>query len=136
MTINRGTTARKSTQAVEAFIGGAPDGARKGIMRGRKEQITLTVAPELLAKVDEIAGKMGQSRAALISRAISRIGRAGCVTAPEVMNRPRREGWTERSGKGSHRNFTKSGSKPSVIVTDHRGDLKRGLLHSICRAAG
>jgi hypothetical protein len=24
---------------------------------------------------------------------------------------------------------------PSVIVPDHRGDVKRGLLHSICRAA-
>ena len=44
------------------------------------------------------------------------------MTAREVMNRPRREGWTERSGKGSHRKFTKSGY-PSVIVPDHRGDL-------------
>lgn len=70
MTINRGVTARKSTQAVEAFIGAAPDGARKGVIRGWKAQITLTITPELLAKVDEIAGKMGQSRAALINRAI------------------------------------------------------------------
>jgi Ribbon-helix-helix protein, copG family len=70
MTINRGAAARKSTQAVDAFIGGVPDGARKGVMRGRREQITLTIAPELLAKVDEMASKMGQSRAALINRAI------------------------------------------------------------------
>ena len=70
MTINRGATATKSTQAVETFIRGAPVGARKGVIRGRKEQITLTIAPELLAKVDEIAGKVGQSRAALINRAI------------------------------------------------------------------
>jgi hypothetical protein len=70
MTINRGATARKSPQAVEAFIGGAPDAGRKGVIRGRKEQITLTITPELLAKVDELASKMGQSRAALINRAI------------------------------------------------------------------
>jgi hypothetical protein len=70
MTINRGATARKSTQAVEAFIGGAPDSGRKGVIRGRKEQITLTIAPALLAKIDGMASKMGQSRAALINRAI------------------------------------------------------------------
>ena len=70
MTINRGAAARKDTKAVEAFIGSAPDARRKGVIRGRKEQITLTIAPELLAKVDEMAGRMGQSRAALINRAI------------------------------------------------------------------
>jgi hypothetical protein len=69
MTINRGAAVRKNAQDVDAFIGKAPD-ARKGVIRGRKEQITLTIAPELLAKVDEIAGRMGQSRAALINRAI------------------------------------------------------------------
>ena len=42
----------------------------KEFIRGRKEQITLTIAPDLLAKVDEIATRMGQSRAALINRAI------------------------------------------------------------------
>jgi hypothetical protein len=70
MTINRGATVRKDTNRVEAFIGGAPDATRKGVIRGRKEQITLTIAPELLAKIDDMASKMGQSRAALINRAI------------------------------------------------------------------
>jgi hypothetical protein len=69
MTINRGVAVRKNAQDVDAFIGKAPD-ARKGVVRGRKEQITLTIAPGLLAKVDEIASRMGQSRAALINRAI------------------------------------------------------------------
>ena len=54
--------AKKTT---ESFIGGAPDAARKGVIRGRKEQITLTISPELLARVDQMAGRMGQSRAAL-----------------------------------------------------------------------
>jgi Ribbon-helix-helix protein, copG family len=70
MTINRATGIRKEAGKVEAFIGSAPDAARKGVIRGRKEQITLTIAPELLAKVDELARRMGQSRAALINRAI------------------------------------------------------------------
>jgi hypothetical protein len=70
MTINRGAAVRKDRQDVDAFIGKAPDAVRKGVIRGRKEQITLTIAPDLLAKVDEMAIKMGQSRAALINRAI------------------------------------------------------------------
>jgi hypothetical protein len=69
MTINRGAAARKNGPNVDTFISKAPD-ARKGVIRGRREQITLTIAPELLAKVDEIATRMGQSRAALINRAI------------------------------------------------------------------
>jgi hypothetical protein len=69
MTINRGTAVRKNAQDADAFISKAPD-PRKGIIRGRKEQITLMIAPDLLAKVDEIAGRMGQSRAALINREI------------------------------------------------------------------
>jgi hypothetical protein len=68
MTINRGASAKRKT--VDEFIGGAPDVGRKGVIRGRREQITLTITPELLAKVDQIAGRMGQSRAALFNRAI------------------------------------------------------------------
>jgi hypothetical protein len=70
MTINRGTAVRKGGQKADAFISNAPDAQRKGVIRGRREQITLTITPDLLAKVDEIASKMGQSRAALINRAI------------------------------------------------------------------
>lgn len=70
MTINRASGIRKDSKNVETFIGGAPDAVRKGVIRGRKEQITLTIAPELLAKVDALASRMGQSRAALINRAI------------------------------------------------------------------
>lgn len=70
MTINRAASVRKETGEVDAFIGNAPDSGRKGVVRGRKEQITLTIAPELLAKVDDLARRMGQSRAALINRAI------------------------------------------------------------------
>jgi Ribbon-helix-helix protein, copG family len=75
MTINRRS---KAPSSVAAFIGGAPDGAqRKGVRRGRKEQITLTIAPDLLTKLDELATKTGQSRAALINLAIYKVVDAG-----------------------------------------------------------
>jgi len=56
----------------DAFIGAAPDAPRRGVIRGRKEQITLTISPELLARVDRMAKRMGQSRAALINLFIYR----------------------------------------------------------------
>jgi predicted RNA binding protein YcfA (HicA-like mRNA interferase family) len=56
------------------------------------------------------------------------------MTAREVMQRLRREGWFERSGKGSHRVFSKDGRV--VIVAAHPGDLPLGTLRSIYRAAG
>lgn len=61
-------------KTVEAFISGAPDApARKGVIKGKKEQITLTLAPEMLVKVDALAQRMGQSRAAVINLAIFRL---------------------------------------------------------------
>lgn len=69
--------------AVDAFIEAAPDarapaprpagsGTRSGVARGRKEQISLTLAPGLIDQVDEKAAAMGLSRAAWISAAIYR----------------------------------------------------------------
>ena len=61
-------------KTTEAFIAGAPDAAsRKGVKRGKKEQITLTIAPDMLEKVDALAERMGQSRAAVINMAIFRL---------------------------------------------------------------
>jgi predicted RNA binding protein YcfA (HicA-like mRNA interferase family) len=57
------------------------------------------------------------------------------MTAREVVNRLRREGWAERAGKGSHRVFIKPGHD-LVTVPTHRGDLAKGTLRSICQAAG
>jgi hypothetical protein len=77
MTISRGSSARKVNQNVDIFIGQAPDAHRKGVIRGRKEQIALTMVPDLLAKVDEMASRMGQTRAALINRAIYQLAEGG-----------------------------------------------------------
>jgi hypothetical protein len=64
-------------KSTEDFISGAPDAAaskvRKGVTRGKKEQITLTIAPDMLTKVDTLAERMGQSRAAVINMAIFRL---------------------------------------------------------------
>lgn len=73
--------------AQEAFISGAPDAAsppssstaapkevspeyEKGVKKGNKRQITLTIAPELLERVDQVAKRTGQARAAVINMAI------------------------------------------------------------------
>ncbi|MDN4633935.1 CopG family transcriptional regulator [Sphingomonas sp. PsM26] len=76
--------------AQDAFISGAPDAAptsapasapapapqeeareyEKGIKKGNKRQITLTIAPDLLERVDQVAKRTGQARAAVINMAI------------------------------------------------------------------
>ena len=59
--------------AVDAFIGGAPDAPKpRGVRRVNKQQISLTIAPALLEKVDKLAAELGQSRAAVINMAIYR----------------------------------------------------------------
>jgi hypothetical protein len=65
--------ARPKPKTIDEFISKAPDGTRKGVMKGKKEQITVTFAPELLTKVDALAKKMGQSRAAMIGLAVYRL---------------------------------------------------------------
>lgn len=74
------TTANQAAQ--DAFIAGAPDALtpqasqsstyEKGVAKGNKRQITLTISPELLRKVDEVAKRTGQARAAVINMAIFR----------------------------------------------------------------
>ena len=64
--------AQKTEVDVESFIAGAPDSkvSIKGVRKGNKQQISLTITPDLLEKVDALASKMGQSRAAVINMAI------------------------------------------------------------------
>jgi hypothetical protein len=71
MTITR---ARKPTlpapTSADEFIAAAPDAAPRAPKKGRKVQISLTVAPELLAAVDARAAEIGTSRAGLINMAL------------------------------------------------------------------
>ena len=81
MSIQRKPKTATVAAAQDAFIQGAPDAKteteaeavyEKGIQKGNKRQITLTIAPELLRKVDEVAKRTGQARAAVINMAIFR----------------------------------------------------------------
>lgn len=49
------------------------DGGGKGVRKGSRLQISLTIAPDLLSRVDGLAAAMGQTRAALINLAIYRM---------------------------------------------------------------
>ncbi len=68
-------------RAEAQFIAGAPDATPsiKGVRKGNKQQISLTIAPALLNKVDELAATMGQSRAAIINLAIYRAVEQGLL---------------------------------------------------------
>jgi hypothetical protein len=78
MTITR-RKQKPSEADTEAFISGAPDAepeqpeARKGVKKGNKVQISLTIAPALLERVDALAADLGQSRAGIINLAIHRV---------------------------------------------------------------
>lgn len=66
----------------DSFIKGAPDAEKapledvapyeKGVVKGNKRQISLTITPELLRQVDMAAKRTGQARAAIINLAIYR----------------------------------------------------------------
>ncbi len=75
---------KPKTEVLEEFIGRAPDAPSpsadlpghegvKGVFKGHKRQITLTIAPKLLQGVDALAKRTGQTRAALINLAIWRM---------------------------------------------------------------
>jgi hypothetical protein len=76
MTITR----PKAKANADAFIAGAPDArgqvlAKEGrqpkyVRKGNKLQITLTISKPLLERVDELAARMDQSRAAVINLAV------------------------------------------------------------------
>jgi hypothetical protein len=66
--------------AADAFIAGAPDAERpRGVRKGNKQQISLTIAPALLQKVDELAAELGQSRATIINMAVYRAVEHGLI---------------------------------------------------------
>ena len=71
----------KPTPSADAFIAAAPDaGKPKGVRRGRMRQISLTIAPELLARIDELAAGLSLSRAAVITLALNRAADEGLVS--------------------------------------------------------
>jgi hypothetical protein len=74
-------------EQAHAFMSGAPDGKGSGEVvqvqqrtagpgKGRKKLISVTVAPALLARIDQCADRLGVSRAAAISLAMTRFADA------------------------------------------------------------
>lgn len=81
MAIQKKVKPNVSSQNIDAFLEGAPDANKlvnshvydKGIAKGNKRQISITIAPELLRLVDERAEHMGIGRSSFISMALFRI---------------------------------------------------------------
>lgn len=70
----------KNKKAADTFISGAPDAVKpKGVRKGNKQQISLTISPALLSEVDDLAAELGQSRAAVINMAIYRAVKHGLL---------------------------------------------------------
>ena len=80
-------TRKPKAQIIDEFVSGAPDAVAKTVIEetvmpllveekpkgfavGNKRQISLTITPELLKKVDEIAARTGQGSAGIINLAI------------------------------------------------------------------
>lgn len=70
---------KASRAAVQAFVDGAaeaktaaPPKSRKGVRRGNREQITLTLPPEVIDRIDRRANHLGISRAAYLVQAAVR----------------------------------------------------------------
>jgi predicted DNA-binding protein len=74
------STITKPSRKERAFIGSAPD-AKPSAKATRKAvastQITLTVADDLLQRLDDLARVTGQSRSGLIKVGINRVLRDG-----------------------------------------------------------
>jgi len=65
----------------QAFISGAPDGSQtlkpQRVRKGKKVQISLTIAEPILDRVDELANQIGQSRAAVINLSLMQMLQSG-----------------------------------------------------------
>lgn len=84
MAIQRKPAVAKTSEAgIDAFVSGAPDAQavpvveapddyEKGMKKGNKRQISLTIAPAMLRQIDEVAKRTGQARAAIINMALYR----------------------------------------------------------------
>ena len=83
----------KPMPSADDFINAAPDGSvspapatsprtRKRTMKGNKEQISLTISVDLVDRLDAMAIKVGQTRAALINMAIYQLLDRGMTIEP------------------------------------------------------
>ncbi len=58
------------------------------------------------------------------------------MTAKEILKRLKKDGWVEKSQKGSHRHFVHPTKSGKITVPIHGGDLKPKVADSILKQAG
>lgn len=58
------------------------------------------------------------------------------MTAKEILKILKKDGWVEKSQKGSHRHFIHPTKSGKITVPIHGGDLKPKLADSILKQAG
>ena len=58
------------------------------------------------------------------------------MTAREVIRLLKKDGWSEKNQKGSHKQFVHPVKKSKVTIPVHSGDLPPGTLNSIFKQAG
>ncbi len=67
----------KPSRNAGSFIAAAPDAKPKAPARSSRQQITLTIPREMLARLDKMAEETGQTRAGLLLLGASRVLRDG-----------------------------------------------------------
>ncbi len=58
------------------------------------------------------------------------------MTAKEILKILKKDGWVEKSQKGSHRQLVHPEKKGKITVPIHGGDMKPKLAASILKQAG
>lgn len=76
-------TKAPAVKDIDTFIQAAPDAVAKtpGVKKGNKVQISLTIDPAKLERVDEMAGELSMGRAGLINMAINNMLENGVTLA-------------------------------------------------------
>jgi predicted DNA-binding protein len=77
MTVTKRPSKKSTEKSIEKFIASAPDAtpapqAKKPLMRGKREQISHTIPPALLARLDKRIEATGMTRAGFINQAIAK----------------------------------------------------------------
>jgi hypothetical protein len=73
------TTKKRREKAQKKCVHEAPVVKSSGVMKGKRRQISHTIPPDLLARVDALAKEMSSTRATIINMAIYRAVEHGIV---------------------------------------------------------
>lgn len=74
------STITKPSQSAGHFVSAAPDAKPRAERNGKatkRQQITITIPPDMLRRLDELADQTGQTRAGLLLLGAARVLRDG-----------------------------------------------------------